>query len=123
MRLAHARLLTNDVPGLTAFYRDLTGLAAIGDANYAEFHDQALNLAISGRRVIDLHTAGLADPSASRSMLLDFQVPDVDAERLRLQALVRKFLPEPTTQPWGNRSMLFRDPDGNLINVFSTPRR
>jgi len=22
-------------------------------------------------------------------------------------------------QPWGNRSMLFRDPDGNLINFFA----
>jgi uncharacterized glyoxalase superfamily protein PhnB len=25
----------------------------------------------------------------------------------------------PTTQPWGSRSMLFRDPQGHLINVFS----
>jgi hypothetical protein len=25
----------------------------------------------------------------------------------------------PTTQPWGNRSLLFRDPDGNLINFFT----
>jgi hypothetical protein len=24
-----------------------------------------------------------------------------------------------TTQPWGNRSMIFKDPAGNLINVFS----
>jgi hypothetical protein len=21
--------------------------------------------------------------------------------------------------PWGNRSMLFRDPDGNLVNLFT----
>jgi catechol 2,3-dioxygenase-like lactoylglutathione lyase family enzyme len=26
---------------------------------------------------------------------------------------------EPTDQPWGNRSMLFRDPDGNLVNFFA----
>jgi hypothetical protein len=25
----------------------------------------------------------------------------------------------PRTQPWGNRSMIFRDPEGNLVNVFS----
>ncbi len=25
----------------------------------------------------------------------------------------------PTTMPWGNRSLLFRDPDGNLINFFT----
>ena len=21
--------------------------------------------------------------------------------------------------PWGNRSILFRDPDGNLVNIFT----
>jgi len=26
---------------------------------------------------------------------------------------------EPTTMPWGNRSLLFRDPDGNLVNFFT----
>ncbi|WP_370687721.1 hypothetical protein [Pedobacter deserti] len=26
---------------------------------------------------------------------------------------------EPTTMPWGNRSLLFIDPDGNLINFFT----
>lgn len=26
---------------------------------------------------------------------------------------------KPTTQPWGNRSQLFRDPDGNLVNLFA----
>ena len=23
------------------------------------------------------------------------------------------------TMPWGNRSLLFRDPDGNLVNFFT----
>lgn len=26
---------------------------------------------------------------------------------------------EPTTMPWGNRALLFRDPDGNLVNLFT----
>jgi hypothetical protein len=33
----------------------------------------------------------------------------------------------PTTMPWGNRSLLIRDPDGNLVNLFTpitpTPSR
>jgi len=30
----------------------------------------------------------------------------------------------PTTlMPWGNRSLLLRDPDGNLVNIFSRPKR
>jgi len=44
---------------------------------------------------------------------------DVDQERIRFKDLVREFVLEPTTQPWGNRSMLFRDPDGNLINFYA----
>ncbi len=29
------------------------------------------------------------------------------------------FVNEPTTMPWGNRALLFRDPDGNLVNFFT----
>jgi catechol 2,3-dioxygenase-like lactoylglutathione lyase family enzyme len=25
----------------------------------------------------------------------------------------------PTTQPWGTRSIYFRDPDGNLVDFFA----
>jgi hypothetical protein len=31
----------------------------------------------------------------------------------------RHFVGEPTTLPWGNRSLLLRDPDGNLVNFFT----
>ena len=40
-------------------------------------------------------------------------------ERLRLKEIVKAWVLEPTDQPWGNRSMLFRDPDGNLINLYA----
>lgn len=30
---------------------------------------------------------------------------------------------EPATMPWGNRSPLFRDPDGNLVNFFTPVTR
>ena len=32
---------------------------------------------------------------------------------------IGEFVQRPTTMPWGNRSLLFRDPDGNLINFFT----
>jgi hypothetical protein len=43
----------------------------------------------------------------------------VDKEFDRLQTLVSEWVQEPTTMPWGNRSILFRDPDGNLVNLFT----
>jgi catechol 2,3-dioxygenase-like lactoylglutathione lyase family enzyme len=122
MKLAHVRIVTNDVPGLTRFYRDLTGMAPTGDDVYVEFHGSALTLAISSQRMIERHSAGATTPAANRSVILDFEVTDVDQERARLASVVRDFVLEPTTQPWGNRAMLFRDPDGNLINMFAPAR-
>jgi len=33
--------------------------------------------------------------------------------------MVEDFVNVPTTMPWGNRALLFRDPDGNMINFFT----
>ncbi len=54
-------------------------------------------------------------------MLVEFEVADVDAEFARLRDLLDDVVLEPTTMPWGNRSTLFRDPDGTVVNLFSRP--
>jgi catechol 2,3-dioxygenase-like lactoylglutathione lyase family enzyme len=46
----------------------------------------------------------------------------VDGEAGKLRELGVELVLEPTTQPWGNRSVLFRDPDGNLVNFFAPVR-
>ena len=122
MKLAHARIVTNDVPRLTRFYREVTGMTPKGDDIYVEFHASELALAISSQKVLERYGAGATLPASNRSMILDFEVADVDRERMRLASIVGEFVLEPTTQPWGNRSMLFRDPDGNLINMFAVVR-
>lgn len=122
MKLTKARIVTNDVPRLTGFYREVTGMTPQGDDIYVEFHGPALTLAISSQKVLERYGAGATAPASNRSVILDFEVTNVDRERKRLAAIVGEFVLEPTTQPWGNRSMLFRDPDGNLINVFAVVR-
>ncbi|MBV9171909.1 MAG: hypothetical protein JOZ81_17690 [Chloroflexi bacterium] len=37
-------------------------------------------------------------------------------------ALVSDWVQQPSTMPWGNRSILFRDPHGNLVNLFTPVR-
>jgi catechol 2,3-dioxygenase-like lactoylglutathione lyase family enzyme len=119
MKLRHARIVTNDVAALVRLYRDLTGITPGGHGDYVEFETPTTTLAISSQRVMDLHGAGATTPAANRSTILDFEVDDVDRERTRLRGFVPEFVLEPTNQPWGTRSMLFRDPDGNLINFFA----
>jgi len=119
MKLVAARLVTRDVFALARFYAEVLGVAPIGSDDYTELRTSGSTLSLSSKRSIDLFNTGAVEPAANRSLILDFQVDDVDRERSRLQGLVSEFVLEPTDQPWGNRSMLFRDPDGNLVNVFS----
>jgi hypothetical protein len=61
-------------------------MAPQGDHRYVEFHAPALALAISSQRTIEAHSAGATTPGANRSVILNFEVEDVDAERARLSA-------------------------------------
>jgi uncharacterized glyoxalase superfamily protein PhnB len=119
MKLAFARLVTDEVLALAKFYEQVLGVPAIGSEDYVQLRIGGSGLAISSKRSVDVFNAGAAESRANHSVVLDFEVQNVDRERSRLQTFVSHFVLEPTDQPWGCRSMLFRDPDGNLINFFS----
>jgi uncharacterized glyoxalase superfamily protein PhnB len=66
----------------------------------------------------------LPQPGAG-AIMLEFEVDDVDTEFARLKAVSRLSIESiipPTTMPWGNRSIYFRDPDGDLVNLFIRAR-
>ena len=120
MKLTQSRIVTQDVPSLARFYEEITGIVPDGSDEYVEFCiGGSGGLAICSKRSIDIFGGRAAVPASNHSMILDFEVEDVDKERARLDKLVKDFVLEPTNQPWGNRSMLFRDPDGNLINFYT----
>ena len=123
MKLASIRLVTNDLERLAAFYTLLTGVPATRLApEFAEIRVEGAVLAISTERLIKQFNAGSAIAAANRSALLEFQVDDVDEVRARLEDAPLDYAMEPSNMPWGNRSMLLRDPDGNVVNVFARPR-
>ena len=119
MKLASARLVTKEVGILAEFYREVLKTEPIGSDCYVELRTAGATLAISSKSSVDLFNAAAAEPAENRSVILDFEVEDVDREHDRLSDLVGMFVMDPTDQPWGTRSMLFRDPDGNLINFFT----
>jgi uncharacterized glyoxalase superfamily protein PhnB len=57
--------------------------------------------------------------AANHSVLIEFEVEDVDREYTRLKALPMAWVQEVTTQPWGHRAFYVRDPDGNVLNVHT----
>jgi len=124
MNLASVRLVTNNVDGLVSFYSLLTGReAARPSPEFAELRFNEAALAISSERLIKQFNAGAAVAAANRSAMIEFQVDDVDAVRARLQGAEIDYVMQPTDMPWGNRSMLLRDPDGNVVNIFARMKR
>lgn len=120
MKFISTRIITADVNRLVAFYELVTQTAPIwGNELFAEIPTSVGTLAIGSDKTVPLFGAGSAEAAANRSAILEFIVDDVDAEYERLRSSVGEIVTEPTTMPWGNRALLFRDPDGNLVNLFT----
>lgn len=120
MQLAATRIITDDVDALVAFYETATGIAAERlHPMFAELRTPSGTLAIASSATVQLLGDDAAEARANRSVTLDFLVDDVDETYKDLQNVVDVFVNAPTDMPWGNRSLLVRDPDGNLINFFT----
>jgi predicted enzyme related to lactoylglutathione lyase len=123
MKFAYTRLITEDVSRLASFYEKLLGVPSKGSADYVELHPGGAILAISSRKAAHYSRGGEWPAGGNSSAVLEFEVDDVDVERARVGAFVTDWLQQPKDMPWGNRSMLFRDPDGNPINFFKPAAR
>jgi predicted enzyme related to lactoylglutathione lyase len=119
-QFASTRIFTDDVDALLDFYVAITGVAATRlHPLFGEIATALGTLAIASTTTVGLLGEGAAASASNHSVSLDFLVEDVDALLPSLREIVTDFVNEPTDLPWGNRSLLFRDPDGNLINFFT----
>ncbi|HUA50376.1 MAG TPA: VOC family protein [Solirubrobacteraceae bacterium] len=120
MQFASIRIITDDLDRLVSFYEQLLGVTAERPAPpFAELVLPSATVAIGHSQTVGLFGAGSARAADNHSVIIEFRVGDVDAEYARLKAFVAEWVQEPTTMPWGNRSILLRDPDGNLVNLFT----
>src|ERR1700757_2780907 len=120
MKFVSTRIITADVNRLVGFYETVTGLSAVwGNELFAEIPTSVGTLAIGSDKTVPLFGVGSAEPASNRSAIIEFLVGDVDAQYERLRGRLDEVVTAPTTMPWGNRALLFRDPDGNLVNLFT----
>ncbi len=122
MNLVSVRIITTDVRKLAAFYERVTGQFAVQyTEDFAEVQTGCATLAIGSTRTLQLFGGDeVAAAAQNRTAIIEFIVKDVDEDYERLGGMLQSCLVQkPTTMPWGNRSLLFRDPDGNLVNFFT----
>ncbi|GEN71693.1 MULTISPECIES: VOC family protein [Chryseobacterium] len=122
MNLVSIRIITANIENLVPFYEQITGIQAIQyTPDFAELKTATATIAIGSVRTLQFFGGeGLIQAAENRSAIIEFLVDDVEKEFERLQNfLSSSIIQEPTTMPWGNKSLLFRDPDGNLVNFFT----
>lgn len=125
MKFASIRVVTGDVTALKAFYAALTGVDPTDLApGFAEIRLDGCTLAISSEDIINKLNGGAIVPRSNRSAMIELEVDDVEAVRATVaDGALAEIVQPPTVMPWGNDSMLLRDPDGAIVNIFSRPRR
>ena len=121
MQFASARIITDDVDRAVEFYERLLGQQAERPAPvFAAFRGPSGTLAIGHTRTVPVEGFG----ASHDGVLVEFQEegPEaVDAVHERVSGQAEVVQP-PTDMPWGNRSLLLRDPDGVLVNVYAALR-
>jgi predicted enzyme related to lactoylglutathione lyase len=123
MELVQARIVTDDVEGIAAFYARLTGNCGPLNSYYVEVPAGAITVGFSKCRFTHYQEDDGAPVTGRRpcrgEIMLDFLADDVNDEYQRIAAIGVEWVMPPRIQPWGGRSIIFRDPEGHLINVFS----
>ncbi|SEW24774.1 VOC family protein [Chitinophaga arvensicola] len=122
MNLSSVRIITADIKRLVAFYETATGMSFTWYTDdFAELRTPLAALAIGSTRTLALFGGdAVASAASNRSVIIEFQVPDVDNSYQQIAGHIEEgIVQKPTTMPWGNRSLLFRDTDGNLVNFFT----
>lgn len=126
MQFTSVRIITQIIDPMVEFYQNVIGIpAVIYTPDFAEIKTPLSTLAIGSVNTLAFFgDENMAQPGTNRSAIIEFMVDDVDAKYQQIKDFVKNNLvQEPTTMPWGNRSLLFRDPDGNLINFFTPQAR
>ena len=113
-------VFVRDMAAMRRFYEDILGFALIRELSpsWIEYRVGDNTLALARPRL----TAGDArTPDGSASLQLAFKVSASEVDQCA-EELARRgvsLLSPPTDQVFGHRTLFFRDPDGNLLEVFA----
>ena len=118
-----------DIAAMVAFYRDALGFEIEWDGNgpYAEFKHEGVRFSMYSRQALPRllgRTPGFPGGlNGTFELAIDLpRAEDVDQEFARVVAAGGQPVYAPRDEPWGMRSSMIADPEGNLIEIGSWNR-
>lgn len=113
-------IFARDMSAMRRFYEDVLGFPLQRElgTNWFEYRIGGNTLALARHRLV---AADASTPEGSASLQLAFKVSAAEVDQCA-EELVRQgidLLSPPTDQSFGHRTLFFRDPDGNLLEVFA----
>jgi len=124
MNLVSVDLISSNLRAMAEFYERVLQVKPkwYGD-KFVEFVTPTCRMSIQEPQLINFHQnysgPAIVMGGVNRSLIIVFQVADVDAENERLKAMGDIRIVKPiSTQTWNYRSVWFRDPDDNIVNFY-----
>jgi lactoylglutathione lyase len=124
-QIALVTILTDNVPRLTAFYRDVLQFEIKQDmGGFVEFHHDGVRLAICARSILLEASGHISYTEAHRGQCFELAFPcaePVEVDRMYAEIVAQGATPvhAPANMPWGQRTAMFADPDGNIHELFA----
>jgi catechol 2,3-dioxygenase-like lactoylglutathione lyase family enzyme len=113
-------IFARDMAAMRRFYEGILGFALLRELSpdWVEYQVGGNTLALAKPKRI---ATDAPTPNGSASLQLAFKVSAAEVDQCA-DELVRQgvnLLEPPTDQAFGHRTLFFRDPDGNLLEVFA----
>jgi catechol 2,3-dioxygenase-like lactoylglutathione lyase family enzyme len=124
-RIGLVTILTDDIPSMKEFYRDVLGFEVKEDlGNYVEFINEGVRFAVCTRDVMHEGTdhSSFREPHQGQAFELAFPLDSPAEVDEAYSEIVSKGAPPvkgPEMMPWGRRTAFFADPEGNIHELYS----
>ena len=112
MKIGEVCLLTNDVPRLASFYRQLLGVEESSS-------DETHQFVLAEETALTVYNDGTQKNNQNQNICLAFTVDDMDKAYKKLLSLGVRIIEPPAKWPWGAINMNFYDPDNNIVYLRS----
>ena len=112
MKIGEVCLLTNNVPRLASFYRQLLGVEESSG-------DETHQFVLAEETALTVYDDGTDKNNQNQNICLAFTVDDIDKAYEKVLSLGARIIEPPAKRPWGAINMSFYDPDNNMVYLRS----